>query len=109
PLIEGGKVWGMAPGVIRYRGLSGLNELVDLVSEALSNYHYEKLDSSLSYDDSGYLQMGVKMQGKNPDMDNGRPIHLNLNVSDNIPNLIKSLQASRLITDAIGTKIQQAQ
>lgn len=90
------------PGVIKYQGLgeSG-NQLMGLVSEALSNYHYDSLNSTVTYGKNGDLELGVRLLGVNPDMNNGQRINLNLNISDNIPSLMKSLQASRLITDTI--------
>jgi len=100
--IKDGRLNSALPGVIRYQGLgeSG-NQLMGLVSEALSNYHYDSLSSTVAYGKDGDLDLGVKLKGVNPDMNNGQRINLNLNITDNIPSLMKSLQASRLITDTI--------
>jgi len=43
----------------------------------------------------------VELRGNNPDMNGGQEINLNVNISDNIPTLLRSLQASRVITDAL--------
>ncbi|MCV6620722.1 MAG: YdbH domain-containing protein [Cellvibrionaceae bacterium] len=106
--IEKGKLSAIEPGYIRYSGLADSgNPLMDVVSEALSNYHYEQLTADVEYDDSGYLQMAVVLKGKNPDFQDGRQVNLNLNISDNVPNLIKSLQAGRIVTDVISEKLMQ--
>ncbi|WP_299771635.1 YdbH domain-containing protein [uncultured Pseudoteredinibacter sp.] len=106
--VEKGKLSAIEPGYIRYSGLADSgNPLMDVVSEALSNYHYEQLTADVEYDDSGYLQMAVVLKGKNPDFQDGRQVNLNLNISDNVPNLIKSLQAGRIVTDVISEKLMQ--
>ncbi|MBB6522790.1 intermembrane phospholipid transport protein YdbH family protein [Pseudoteredinibacter isoporae] len=106
--IEEGKLAATQPGYIRYAGLADSgNPLMEMVSEALSNYQYEHLTADVEYDDSGYLQMAVALKGHNPDFQKGRQVNLNLNISDNVPNLMKSLQAGRIITDVISEKLDQ--
>lgn len=106
--IEQGKLAATEPGYIRYAGLADSgNPLMEMVSEALSNYQYEHLSADVEYDDSGYLQMAVALKGRNPDFQDGRQVNLNLNISDNVPNLMKSLQAGRIITDVISEKLDQ--
>jgi len=39
----------------------------------------------------------------------GQQINLNLNISDNIPALLQSLQASRSITDALEQRLNPTQ
>ncbi|MDP6650766.1 MAG: YdbH domain-containing protein, partial [Gammaproteobacteria bacterium] len=77
------------------------NPSVQLVNDALSNYQYRTLDTEVYYDDNGDLTMAVQLQGINPDLNGGQPINLNVNISNNIPSLLRSLQASRVITDAL--------
>ena len=50
--------------------------------------------------------MEVQLQGFNPDMNGGQPINLNVNITDNIPTLLKSLRASSVITDALKTSLE---
>ncbi len=106
--IENGTLAAIEPGYIRYAGLADSgNPLMEVVSQALDNYHYDELSADVKYDDKGYLELAVALQGQNPDFQNGRQVNLNLNISDNIPNLMKSLQAGRLITDVISDKLEQ--
>jgi hypothetical protein len=41
------------------------------------------------------------MEGLSPELNQGQRINLNLNVSDDIPALLQSLQAGRSVTDAL--------
>ncbi len=75
--------------------------------DALSNYHYDTLEANAQYSMNGDLTLRMKMQGLNPDMNNGQRINLNLNVSDNIPTLLRSLQSGRMITDVLEKKLIQ--
>lgn len=80
---------------------STLNPSLQLVNDALSNYRYDRLNTNVFYTENGDLTLAVQLQGFNPDMNQGQAINLNVNVTDNIPTLLKSLQASRSITDAL--------
>lgn len=97
-------------GSIQYQsgnaGNSG-NAALDLVNQALSNYQYDSLEAAVNYLPSGDLNLAVKLQGANPDMNQGQRINLNLNISDNIPSLLQSLQASRSITDTLERELQK--
>ncbi|MDO8273320.1 MAG: YdbH domain-containing protein, partial [Gammaproteobacteria bacterium] len=96
-------------GSIRYQpanaGGSG-NAALDLVNQALSNYQYDSLEADVNYLPSGDLNLAVRLQGANPDMNQGQRINLNLNISDNIPSLLQSLQSGRSITDALERALQ---
>jgi len=116
--ISAGNLFALAPGgVIRYQPqgsgealLSSGNASLDLVYQALSNYRYQVLQSSVDYLDDGELMLSVKLEGINPDMGaTGQRINLNLNISDNIPALLQSLQASRSITDALEQRLNPTQ
>ena len=109
--IENGLLEAKKPGgVIRYlpdvtaATTTETDQTLKIVTDALSNYHYETLRIETQYNENGDLHLKMKMQGMNPDMNDGQPINLNLNVTDNIPTLLKSLQSSRMITDVFERK-----
>ncbi|GMR17365.1 MAG: hypothetical protein BMS9Abin32_449 [Gammaproteobacteria bacterium] len=109
--ITGGKLSGEPPGgVIRYLpGLAGSDASasnIDLVIRALSNFEYETLESDVSYSETGDLQLQMQLTGRNPDLDRGRPVVLNLGVENNMPQMLKSLQAMRAVEEVLqrGTK-----
>jgi len=94
-------------GVIRY--LPGLNVEDDegtvsdlgLVSRALANFEYDSLISDVNYTESGDLKLQMRLTGINPDMDATQPVILNLDLENNIPQLLRSLQATRSIEDIL--------
>ncbi len=89
-------------GSIRYEGgADSGNAAVDFVNTTLSNYRYDALSASVNYLPDGELALGVQMQGVNPDNNPQQRINLNLNISDNIPSLLRSLQAGRSVTEAV--------
>ena len=104
-LIEAGLVAALKPGgTIRYTPANPIpssNPSIQLVNDALSNYQFTTLNTDVFYDGNGDLRLAVQLQGTNPDMNNGQAINLNVNITDNIPTLIRSLRASRVIIDAL--------
>lgn len=107
--IEEGLVAALNPGgVIRYtpaNPVASSNPSLQLVNDALSNYQYKTMNTEVHYGENGDLLMEVQLQGTNPDMNGGQPINLNVNITDNIPTLLRSLRASRVITDALESSL----
>jgi hypothetical protein len=104
-LIEAGLVAALQPGgAIQYTSANPIpssNPSIQLVNDALSNYQFTTMNTDVFYDEIGDLRLVVQLRGTNPDMNNGQGINLNVNITDNIPTLMRSLQASRIITDAL--------
>jgi hypothetical protein len=83
---------------------AGTNPAMVQVIEALRNYQYSIFQVEADYLENGDLVLAIILRGSNPDLQQGRPIHLNLNVTDNIPTLLRSLQAGRKIADSVSKK-----
>ena|GEM_PF-5760525 len=112
--MEHGRLAAEKPGgVIRYQPdpsakiTATTNPNLQLAVDALSNYHFDTLQADAQYSANGDLTLQMKMQGLNPDMNNGQRINLNLNVSDNIPTLLRSLQSGRIVADVLERKLIQ--
>jgi hypothetical protein len=89
-------------GVIRYLpGLDAGDGPLDLVSRALANFQFESLTSDVNYTENGDLKQQMRLTGINPDMDDRQPVILNLGVENNIPSMLKSLQAARSIEEIL--------
>jgi hypothetical protein len=104
--IHEGRVWAEGPGTIRLSPslTSAFTQPgMDIALKSLENFFYEKLESSVEYDAGGDLQLGLRLEGRNPDIEEGRPIHYNLNISENIPVLLRSLR----LTDAVGRSVEK--
>jgi len=106
--MKRGMLAAKAPGgVFHYRTeiAPGTNPAMVQVLQALGNYQYSVFQVEADYLENGDLVLAMVLRGSNPDLQQGRPIHLNLNVTDNIPTLLRSLQAGRAIADTVSKKL----
>ena len=110
--ITGGTLTGEPPGgVIRY--LPGLESdqtdasIIGLATRALSNFEYETLTSEVDYSADGDLNLQMHLRGRNPDLDSKRPVILNLGVENNIPQMLRSLQAARAVEEILERRLAQ--
>lgn len=107
--IHTGEVAARPPGgVVRFeaseetaQSFSETNSNLSLVLQALSNFHYDVLKVGLEYQQDGTLNLSMRLEGKNPDLKKGQPIHFNLTIEENIPALLKSLQVVQRIEEQI--------
>ena len=107
-VVKHGQLSARAPGGnIRYTptakvaALAQANPNVDIVVKALSNFQYHLLDVNTDYQPNGDLNLQVRLQGMNPDWQAGQPVHLNLNLEENILDLLRSLQMSADISERV--------
>ena len=112
--IHGGRIEARPPGgVIQFQPaegtaqtLSQANANMNLVLQALSNFHYDVLHFDVDYHKDGTLNLKTRLEGKNPDFKQGVPFNFNLNIQENIPALLKSLQVTSGIEEQIERMIQ---
>jgi hypothetical protein len=112
-VVSQGQLSARAPGgSIRYTptakvaALAQSNPSVNIVVKALSNFQYHLLDVKTDYQPGGELNLQVRLQGKNPDWQEGQPVHLNLNLEENILTLLRSLQMSDDISERVRKRYQ---
>ena len=110
--VSGGSLFGELPGgVIRYlpgratddADVSGLG----IATRALSNFEYDSLTSDLDYTAGGDLKLRMRLSGRNPDMQDNRPVVLNLGVENNVPQMLRSLQAARAVEEVLERRLAQ--
>lgn len=109
PVVENGRLHAIPPGgEIRYHSgdIASGNQSLDLVYQALEHYRYELLSANVEYTEAGELTLEMQLQGESPQLNGGQRINLNLNISDNIPALLQSLQAAQSITDRLEELLQ---
>jgi hypothetical protein len=106
--VKQGVLQARAPGgVIRYhsgesgQSLQGVDPSIKLMMQTLENFHYTLLKSELDYSEDGNLVMKMRLEGRNPDAEAKNPVHLNLNVEQNVLSLLKSLH----LADELGEKL----
>lgn len=112
-VVTHGQLSARAPGgVIRYTptpkvaAMAQSNQSVNIIVQALSNFHYHLLNVISDYKAGGDLALQVRLEGQNPDWQAGQPIHLNLNLDENIPVLLRSLQMSDEISERVRKRYQ---
>jgi hypothetical protein len=104
--IADGRVAARPPGgAIRYRGSVGAAARatpgLGLALDALADFNFSRLDADANYAADGTLALLVRLQGRNPAVEKGRPIHFNLNVTENIPTLLRALRAGDAVTERV--------
>jgi hypothetical protein len=110
-IIDGGRLENDPPGgVIRYRGggaegIAQEGSQLGIVTRTLQNFEFDSLTSAVNYSDDGDLVLKMRLKGINPDVDPTQPVILNLNVENNVPQMLRSLQATRSIEDVLEKRI----
>lgn len=111
--IEQGSLQAREPGgVLQFRSakiqaLGQSNPAMRLVTEALDDFHYDLLASDVQYAADGTLDLGLKLHGRNPALEGGRPINFSINLEEDIPALLTSLQLSDRVSETIQRRVQE--
>lgn len=113
--VEGGTLEAQSPGgIIRYASMPESSRLITesdgnlrLVTQALNNFHYTVLRVGVEYAENGILDLGVRLEGRNPDLKKNPPIHFNLTVQEHVPTLLKSLRLVQEIEDTVQKKAKR--
>jgi len=112
-IIDAGHLENDPPGgVIRYRG-GAAGGIVDdgsqlgVVTRTLRNFEFDSLTSEVNYSEDGDLVLKMRLKGINPDVDPTQPVILNLSVENNVPQMLRSLQATRSIEDVLEQRLSK--
>ena len=108
--VPDGELHSRAPGgTINYFPPGGRADLSDLPSyalQALEEFNYNMLTATPSYYEDGTLIIAVHTEGHSPPLNTERPVHLNLNMEQNILSLLESLRYSGKLTDKLEQQLQ---
>ena len=85
--LQDGELTGTQPGVLRYLGKAA--DPNNLAFQALRNLAYHGLKAKLSYRPNGDYQLGLRLEGHNPEVLSGHPLAFNLNISGQLPELLQ--------------------
>ena len=77
-----------------------------LVVDALNDFHYTALASQINYDEKGKLFLAIKLEGSNPALERGRPINVNINLEEDVPAMLASIQLSSKVADIVKKRLQ---
>ena len=110
--VENGAIQSRPPGGrLRYYGafspaMLGSNPQLKLLAGALEDYNYRDINGTITYPLSGDLKLDLKLTGRSEAIDANRDLIINLNLENNIPTMLRSLQASRDLTDVLEKQVQ---
>ena len=96
-------------GSIRYRAgdASADESQLGLATRALSDFEFESLTSQVTYTEDGDLLLAMRLEGVNPKMDPSQPVVVNLNLENNVPQMLRSLQATRSIQEIFERRLNE--
>lgn len=110
--VERGRIDALKPGgrlqltAERLKALASQSEAMKLVAQALEDFRYSVLDSGINYDEDGTLVLTLHLKGSSPKVGKGQPVVLNVNLEENIPALLRSLQLSGKVSDAVTERVK---
>ena len=111
--VEQGRIAALPPGgQLSYRSeraqqLAQSNMAMAVVMDVLDDFHYSDLEGDVTYLEDGTLQLGLLLEGHNPNLEQGRPVRLELTVQEDLPALLTSLQLANQLNEVIQERIQQ--
>ncbi len=97
-------------GLIQYKptssGLKQTHQSMQLMMNVLEDFHYDLLQSKITYNDKNQLVLKLSLQGKNPAVESGRQVNFNIQLEEDLPALITSMQISNQVSETIKKRIQ---
>jgi len=82
--------------------LSGGGPSVELLLDALRDFHYDELSVTIAKEFEGEASIAMHLAGQNPEVENGQPFRVNLNLTGNLDRLVASLlEVARLSDRAV--------
>lgn len=94
-------------GVIRFQpnasvmAYAASNAGLKMALGALENFRFTTLSAGLDYSEDGTAYLQTRLAGSNPEWQQGQLMNFNINVEENIPALLKTLQFADKLTETI--------
>jgi len=110
--VTDGRIIARPPGgTLIYKGAASSSMVaqsgIGFAFKALEDFRYDTLDANVALATDGALKLGVKLQGYNPAVEQGRAIQFNLNLNESLPALLQSLRAADNITNSLEQRFEQ--
>jgi len=90
-LIENGSITATTPGRIQLHGVVPEGFAHQSLG-VLEDYHYTSLSAGISGNPLGKLSIALHLSGSNPDWQQGQSVNLNMNISEDIASLMRSIE-----------------
>ncbi len=87
--INDGTFSSIEAGVLKVKTAQATD--ANIAFQALDNFHYNSLSGTINYSADGIYRLKVNLVGNNPNLYDGFPIELTLNIEGNLPNLLHSM------------------
>ncbi len=110
--IENGVLEATGPGILRYAPPTGTGVLdageagTTLLLDALANFHYDSLAMTVSGAAGGETTVGLRLVGRNPDLYDGYPVALNVNLSGALDSLLRRGLAGYRIPETVRERLE---
>ncbi len=105
--VQNGVFRANGPGILSYSGSMSAAPVENIGLSALENFHYTELDGTIDYHSDGSYQLMVHLAGSNPDLYDGYPVALNLNIGGMLPEAFEVLFLTGDFDKAILNRIKQ--
>lgn len=92
PVLVDGSLSAQENGIIVYQSEAGdaaQTEQTKLLTDALKNFHYTALSGGLSGNANGEVVLRLSLRGSNPDLYEGYPFAINVNVEGSLADLFR--------------------
>ena len=106
--IAAGRLDALEPGVVRYRSeeaaqvLGSAGKSAELLIQALQNFQYDELSMTVDKPEVGDARLALRLLGRNPDVLDGYPFRLNVNLETDVDKILSALlEANRLSNEVI--------
>jgi hypothetical protein len=104
-IVEAGRLEADAPGLLRFRSeraaqaLAGAGESADLMLRVLQNFHYDELSLTIDKPAESDARLALVLLGKNPDVLDGQPFRLNINLEGETGPLAEALSEAYILSN----------
>ncbi len=112
--IEQGEVHALSPGGrINYAPEGGTQSIEDaapgteIVFQALKDFRYDVLTADTFYSPDGELLLKMHLEGTSPELETDRPVHVNINLEQNILSLLRSLRLVEGLNEKLDQRVRE--
>lgn len=81
--------------------LASGGESVNLMLDALENFHYDNLRLGIHKPAEGESRLSIKLEGRNPDVLDGYPFDLNINLSGDLGPILRAVSEGRQLSQNV--------
>ncbi len=102
--VRGARLVSRAPGVLRFRSATASAALqtgdqwVELLLKALENFQYDTLSLAGGLDQDGDAKLRLEILGRNPDVLEGHPFQVNINLTGDLGPILDAVRQGREIS-----------